>query len=407
MYFSFRANYRCSFSFPGRPLPLVHRRGDGGGRVLWLWGLCGGAVVPPPRCRLDVCLFRVCPIVDMVHVMPRGSSHGSQGRVPVPSVSVSSEVVVLDPNGIVNRGVEWWKMGQAALECNPENPGVIRYHCKKVEHIARSCGTVTQGQWGEIISSINIKDISQENEHTRYSPLVYARDFAKKKEEIMRRTKDVVVLIRKRIDAAWDGQRKKTDLHRKMPRGSSRGSQGRVPIPSVLVSSEVVVLDPNGHHSITQAKVNKIQETLIQQDMNVKLEKNRFFKPTFDRIGYIEKTQEKQQAQISDILKNEAAQQDQLNEIQNSVELLVSLLLPDDAKKGEKVIKSKCKTDQPLKGKNDDNEDQGNSERGRGHGQGKGSSSRKAGTSTQRSSSDADRRKSSDKQVLTKPDVLI
>ena len=35
-------------------------------------------------------------------------------------------------------------------------------------------------------SSINVKDISQENEHTRYSPLVYARDVAKKKEEIMR-----------------------------------------------------------------------------------------------------------------------------------------------------------------------------------------------------------------------------
>ena len=87
--------------------------------------------------------------------------------------------------------------------------------------------------------------------------------------------------------------------------------------------------------------MNKIQETLIQQDMNVKLEKNRFFKPAFDRIEYIEKTQEKQQAQLSDILKNQAAQQDQLNEIQNSVELLVSLLLPDDAKKGEKVIKSK------------------------------------------------------------------
>ncbi|KAL8155679.1 hypothetical protein AgCh_000906 [Apium graveolens] len=47
---------------------------------------------------------------DFVVPMPRGFSRGSQGRVPVPSVSVSSEVVVLDPNGIVNRGVEWWKM---------------------------------------------------------------------------------------------------------------------------------------------------------------------------------------------------------------------------------------------------------------------------------------------------------
>ena len=31
-----------------------------------------------------------------------------------------------------------------------------------------------------------------------------------------------------------------------MPRGFSRDSQGRVPVPSVLGSSEVVVLDPSG-----------------------------------------------------------------------------------------------------------------------------------------------------------------
>ena len=39
------------------------------GSVLRLWGLCGGAVVPPPRCRLAVCLFCVYPIVNMVRVV--------------------------------------------------------------------------------------------------------------------------------------------------------------------------------------------------------------------------------------------------------------------------------------------------------------------------------------------------
>ncbi|KAL8119347.1 hypothetical protein AgCh_016755 [Apium graveolens] len=192
-----------------------------------------------------------------------------------------------------------------------------------------------------------------------------------------------------------------------------------------------------GQHSITQAKVNKIQETLIQQDMNVKLEKNRFLSHPLTALGiaweisvsfpfqldstswwsrinkfllgergnelYVSESWISSELGVA----NQAAQQDQLNEIQNSVELLVSLLLPDDARKGEKVTKSKFKIDQPLKGKDDDNEDQGNSERGRGHGQGKGFSSREAGTSTQRSNSDADRRKSFDKQVLTKPDILI
>ncbi|KAL8090662.1 hypothetical protein AgCh_039917 [Apium graveolens] len=162
-----------------------------------------------------------------------------------------------------------------------------------------------------------------------------------------------------------------------------------------------------GQHSITQTKVNKIQETLIQKDINFILDKNRFFKPAFNKVEAIEKAQEKQQAQIAEVLKNQASQQIQLKEFQSSVELLLSLLLPDDAKKGEKVVKSKCSTDLALKKKDDGNDDQGNSEKGRGHGQGKGSSSGKAGTSTQRSSSDADRRISSDKQVLTKPDVLI
>ena len=123
-----------------------------------------------------------------------------------------------------------------------------------------------------------------------------------------------------------------------------------------------------GQHSITHDKVNKIQENLIQQDMNLKLEKNRFFKPAFDRIAYIEKTQEKQQTQIEEILKNQSSHQSQLNEIQSLVELLVSLLLPADAKKGEKVIKSKCKSILTLKGKDDGNDDQGSSDKGRGQG---------------------------------------
>ena len=78
------------------------------------------------------------------------------------------------------------------------------------------------------------------------------------------------------------------------------------------------------------------------------------------------------------------------------MELFVSLLLPGDAKKGEKVIKSKCKSNKSLKGKDDGNDDQGNSGMGRGHGQGKGFSSSKARTTSQRTSSDTGRRISSD-----------
>ncbi|KAL8135196.1 hypothetical protein AgCh_010018 [Apium graveolens] len=40
------------------------------------------------------------------------------------------------------------RKGHYAPECNPENPGVIRYHCGKVGHITRSCGMVTQAHQG-------------------------------------------------------------------------------------------------------------------------------------------------------------------------------------------------------------------------------------------------------------------
>ncbi|KAL8155258.1 hypothetical protein AgCh_000581 [Apium graveolens] len=150
-----------------------------------------------------------------------------------------------------------------------------------------------------------------------------------------------------------------------------------------------------GVHSTTHADIHKIQEELMKQEQVQKIDKKKFFQPTFDRVAYIEKTQEKQQAQIDDILKNQASQQSQLNEIQASVEFLVSLLLPADAKKGEKVIKSKCKTDKTLKGKDDEKDDQGNPGMGRGQSQGRGFSSRKAEITSHRTSSDAEKRISS------------
>ncbi|KAL8126417.1 hypothetical protein AgCh_013636 [Apium graveolens] len=56
----------------------------------------------------------------------------------------------------------------------------------------------------------------------------------------------------------------------------------------------------------------------------------------------------------------------QLDEIQSSVELLLSLLLPDDAKKGKKVIESKCSPTKILKKKDDKGDDQGNYDKSKG-----------------------------------------
>ncbi|KAL8093226.1 hypothetical protein AgCh_035207 [Apium graveolens] len=162
-----------------------------------------------------------------------------------------------------------------------------------------------------------------------------------------------------------------------------------------------------GQHSTTHAEVHKIQEALLKQGTTMKLEKKSFFKPTFDRVAYIEKTQEKQQSQIDEILKNQASQQSQLDEIQSSVELLVSLLLPADAKKGEKVIKSKYKIVKTLKGKDDEKDDQGNSGMSGGHGQGRGLSSRRPGTTSHRTSSDTGRRITSDTGKRISSDKLL
>ncbi|KAL8146507.1 hypothetical protein AgCh_004291 [Apium graveolens] len=148
-------------------------------------------------------------------------------------------------------------------------------------------------------------------------------------------------------------------------------------------------------HSTTHAELHHLREEFMKQEQVQKIDKKKFFQPTFDRVAYIEKTQENQQAQIDDILQNQASQHSQLNEIQASVELLVSLLLPTNAKKGEKVIKSKCKTDKTLKGKDDEKDDQGNSGMGRGHSQGRCFSSKKAEITSHRTSSDTGKRISS------------
>ncbi|KAL8134856.1 hypothetical protein AgCh_009747 [Apium graveolens] len=147
-----------------------------------------------------------------------------------------------------------------------------------------------------------------------------------------------------------------------------------------------------GLHSNTHAVLHKIQENFIKQEQVWKIDKKKFFQPTIDRVAYIEKTQEKQQAQIDQILTNQASQQSQLTEIQTSVELLISLLLPADAKKGEKVFKSKCKTNKTLQGKDDGKDDQGNSGMGSGHSQGRRFTSRQA---SHRTSSDTGKRISS------------
>ncbi|KAL8108479.1 hypothetical protein AgCh_024798 [Apium graveolens] len=160
--------------------------------------------------------------------------------------------------------------------------------------------------------------------------------------------------------------------------------------------------------TILTEHIAKADELLTNADLKTQLKITALYiRPISEKVIAIEKTQEKQQAQIAEVLANQASQKAQLDEIQSSVELLHSLLLPDDAKKGEKVVKSKCSPTQEPKKKDDKGDDQGNSEKSRGQ-----RKVQKKSSIQKKSSSDAvnaQRLKSSgDKQILmSSSDILI
>ncbi|KAL8105349.1 hypothetical protein AgCh_029225 [Apium graveolens] len=90
-----------------------------------------------------------------------------------------------------------------------------------------------------------------------------------------------------------------------------------------------------GLHSSTHEKVDTLKEKYDKLDLKIKLDKNRYIRPTLEKFEAIEKIQEKQQTQIDE---------------------------------GEKVVKSKCSPTQILKKKDDKGDDQGNSDKSRGQG---------------------------------------
>ena len=117
----------------------------------------------------------------------------------------------------------------------------------------------------------------------------------------------------------------------------------------------------HGLHSITHDKVDTLKENADKLDLHIKLEKNRYIRPTLEKIEAIEKIQEKQHAQIDEVLANQASQKAQMDEIQSSIKLLLSLSLTSWwCQKGKKVVKSKCSTIQVLKKKDDKEDDREN-----------------------------------------------
>ncbi|KAL8103385.1 hypothetical protein AgCh_027814 [Apium graveolens] len=103
-----------------------------------------------------------------------------------------------------------------------------------------------------------------------------------------------------------------------------------------LKASNLVVRSLHTTQEATTSQINQIKESLTASRLTTHQEIQKQIAPIVFRQTAIEAIQarlEAKQAQMST----------QLIEVQNSMELILSLLLGDDLKKGEKIIKSKCK----------------------------------------------------------------
>ena len=63
-----------------------------------------------------------------------------------------------------------------------------------------------------------------------------------------------------------------------------------------------------GLHSSTHEKVDTLKKHADKLDLQLKLDKNRYIRPTLEKIEAIEKIQEKQHAQIDEVLANQVSQ---------------------------------------------------------------------------------------------------
>ena len=74
-----------------------------------------------------------------------------------------------------------------------------------------------------------------------------------------------------------------------------------------------------GLHSATHEKVDKLLEKAENLDMETKLDKKRFIRPISEKVEAIEKIQEQQQSQITEVLQNQASQK--LNWMKSNLQL--------------------------------------------------------------------------------------
>lgn len=95
-----------------------------------------------------------------------------------------------------------------------------------------------------------------------------------------------------------------------------------------LMTSTFMMKSLHSDQTKTQTAVDSIKTTFDEVKAKHDYGLKKILRPIIERQDMIEKEQEKMSGQ--------------LKEVQNSLELFVSLILGDDAEKGEKLLPSKC-----------------------------------------------------------------
>ena len=151
----------------------------------------------------------------------------------------------------------------------------------------------------------------------------------------------------------------------------------------------------------TQFDEQRTEITHIRDDL--KIGQHTYAKDKVILNTLISNTQDLQ-TRLTSVEATQTAMDEKIDDIQASLELLTSVLIPDDAKKGERIKSDKCKTAQTLRKKDDANDGGGNNERRTKHMQ---ESQRKTQTLRFGTKSDvkSDGRKSDRGNVMLRPQI--
>ncbi|KAK1399123.1 hypothetical protein POM88_008986 [Heracleum sosnowskyi] len=131
--------------------------------------------------------------------------------------------------------------------------------------------------------------------------------------------------------------------------------------PDVLTSLQATVVQVkslNNRFDENQQMFTNLRNEFSLRDTTLKLDRS-FYSTQFKQQA---KDSEEIKTRLGKVEENQAAMTTQLNSISTALELLTSVLISDDVKKGESVPNDKCKDTQALRRRDDDSADGGSKE---------------------------------------------